>query len=177
MPLYLVRHAHAVSEEENRQRPLSERGREQVRTLAGFFRANHRFTPAFVWHSPLLRARETAELFLSSLGSDAALVETPGLCPDDSPAETAARIAAISSAVNIAIVGHQPHLGDLVSVLLGQKPGTAPVDIRKASVLALERTPEKVKKGERCTWVIEWHVSAELLTPRALPGGELPWPK
>lgn len=177
MPLYLVRHAHAVPEEQNRLRPLSDRGREQVRTLAGFFRQNNQFTPAFVWHSPLSRARETAEVLLNNLGSEAALVETPDLLPGDDPRAIAARLAGIPSALNLAIVGHQPHLGDLVSILLGQPPGEGLVEFRKASVLALERFPTSPKKGEQPSWTIQWFVTSELLTPRPAPASNTPWPR
>ena len=68
MRLYLVRHAHAVPEEENARRPLSARGRKTVRQIAAFFRANGALQPGHVWHSPHWRARETAEIQARGLG-------------------------------------------------------------------------------------------------------------
>lgn len=166
MPLYLFRHAHAVTETENRQRPLSERGRAQVRSLAVFFRTNNLFGPAHVWHSPLLRARETAELFLVGLGSEAALVETSGLLPEDDPQEIADRLGSIPTAVNIALVGHQPHLGALATLLLRGKPGSELLDFRKGAVLSLDRTGGLHKKTGRQLWNINWFVTPELLVTR-----------
>lgn len=174
MPLYLVRHAHAVSEAENRQRPLSENGRAQVRTLAAFLRGNNQFTPAFVWHSPLARARETAELLLIGIASEAALVETPGLLPENDPQEIATRLDSISSAINVAIVGHQPHLGALASLLLRGKPSPEVVDFRKGAVLTLERTDDTHKKNGRPRWRTCWFVTPELLMTKPRP--ETPWP-
>ena len=48
MRLYLVRHAHAVPEEENARRPLSARGRKTVRQIAAFFRENGALQPGQV---------------------------------------------------------------------------------------------------------------------------------
>ena len=174
MPLYLIRHAHAVSEAENRQRPLSDRGRAQVRSLAAFFRANNLFGPAHVWHSPLIRARETAELFLIGLASEAALVETPGLRPEDDPKEIAQRLDTITTAINIALVGHQPHLGTLASLLLRGKPGPDLLDFKKGAILSLERTGELHKKTGRPLWYTNWFVTPELLVTKPAP--EAPWP-
>lgn len=178
MPLYLVRHAHAVPESENKQRPLSDRGCAQVRALTAFFRNNNQFTPAFVWHSPLARARQTAELLLNGLSSEAAMVEIPGLLPDDKPTTVAERINAIATAIHVAVVGHQPHLSALAAVLLENNTAPEIVDFKKAAVLTLERTPPALRKGERGTWQISWFVSAELLTPRPAPQATVsPWPK
>ena len=40
MHVFLVRHAHAVDAVEDPERPLSKRGRDQVRALAKFLRQN-----------------------------------------------------------------------------------------------------------------------------------------
>jgi phosphohistidine phosphatase len=169
MPLYLVRHAHAVSEAENRQRPLSERGRAQVRSLAAFFRANNLFVPAHVWHSPLNRARETAELFLIGLASEAALVETPGLLPEDDPQGIAARLNTITTAINVALVGHQPHLGALATLLLRGKLGPELLDFKKGAILSLERTGDLHKKTSQPLWYVNWFVTPELLVAKPAP--------
>jgi len=175
MPLYLVRHAHAVTDEENRKRPLSERGRAQMRALAAFFNNNQLFTPAHVWHSPLLRARETAELLLNGLASDAALVETPGLLPEDDPLVIAKRLQAINTAINIALVGHQPHLGALTTLLLRGKPARELVDVQKAAVISLGQTGEIHKKTGLALWRINWIVTPDLLTARPAPAAPI-WP-
>ena len=114
MKLFLVRHAHALADEQDAQRPLSARGREVTRLAAAFFRANGLLaTVHAVWHSPLRRARETAEVLVKELGLEAPLVETAGLLPSDDPAVMADRLEHVDRAV--LIVGHEPHLGSLAS--------------------------------------------------------------
>jgi phosphohistidine phosphatase len=163
MPLYLARHADAVSEQENQLRPLSDRGRAQVRALAAFLRGNGQFTPAYVWHSPLPRARETAELLLIGLASETALVETPGLLPEDDPQEIATRLNTIASAINVAIVGHEPHLSALATLLIRGKPAAGIFDFKKGAMLALERAGNAHKKTGQPLWRARWHITPELL--------------
>lgn len=153
MELYLIRHAHAVDEEENPERPLSERGRKQVRTLATFLGATRALHPAEFWHSSLLRSRETAELLARGLGLRAPLKEVPGLEPMDEPAGVIRRLKGLNAP--LAIVGHEPHLGVLASRLVGGAEDSAMFVVRKCAVLAFE--------GAGARWQLRWHLSPELL--------------
>jgi phosphohistidine phosphatase len=158
MRLYLVRHAHAVPEEENARRPLSARGRKTVRQIAAFFRENGALQPAQVWHSPLWRARETAEILARGLGlSRKVLVETSGLLPDDDPADIVRQLAAVGE--DLALVGHEPHLGALATRLVVGKGKPSAFEFKKGAVLCLERTG--------ASWQIRWYFSPEMLPEKA----------
>ena len=158
MRLYLVRHAHAVPEEENARRPLSARGRKTVRQIAAFFRASGALQPGHVWHSPLWRARETAEILARGLGlSPKVLVETSGLLPDDDPADIVRLLAAVGE--DLALVGHEPYLGSLGTRLMVGKGNPPVFEFKKGAVLCLERTG--------ASWQIRWYFSPELLPAKA----------
>ncbi|MBL9210131.1 MAG: histidine phosphatase family protein [Opitutaceae bacterium] len=150
--LHLVRHAHAVDLADDAARPLSARGREQVRQLGKFLRRTEAFQPEQIWHSPLVRARETATLLARSLRLDAPLVLTPGLAPEDDPRPVARRLRAAAGC--IAIVGHEPHLSALASLLLRGRAAPPAVVMRKCAALTLE--------GAGRHWLVRWHVSPEL---------------
>ncbi len=147
--IYLIRHADAVSDEVDPARPLSARGREQVGGACKILQREPGFKPAEFWHSPLARSRETAELLARGLGLSAPIVLTTGLEPEDDPG----RIAGVLSdeARDIAVVGHEPHLG-ILAALMVEGPARAGMFIPfpKAGVLALSR------KGKR--WRPEWLV-------------------
>lgn len=156
MMVYLVRHAHALDADEDAERPLSPKGREQVERLARFLRGTRAVEVEEVWHSPLVRARQTARLLAEGLGTRAPLSEVPGLEPEHDVGAIAARLGAASRAV--AVVGHEPHLGSLASLLIAGD--TRPLFVvRKASVIALER----MGAGPAVSWFVRWHVSPELL--------------
>jgi phosphohistidine phosphatase len=152
--LHLIRHAHAVAADENPLRPLSVRGRTQVAQLAAFFRTNGQLRPAEVWHSPLVRARETAALLAAALGWAGPLLQKPGLEPGDDPRATAARLAgAIES---LAIVGHEPHLSALATFLVRGPAGAPILTLKKGACLALEQDAGR--------WYICWLVGPALLS-------------
>ena len=153
MQIFLVRHAHAVDAAEDLERPLSKRGRKQVRTLGRFLKPSSVLQPAEFWHSPLARAKETAGLLRQWLGSRAKLVTVADLESGNGIARLAERLQKCRRPV--ALVGHEPHLSALASLLItGQAEPTLLV-VKKCAVVALERT------GAR--WVVRWHLSPELL--------------
>lgn len=157
MRLYLIRHAHAVDADEDAERPLSTKGREQVKRLAKFLRASEVFQPDEFWHSPLVRSKQTAKLLAKKLELHAPLVEVEGLEPEDDPRATVLRVKSLRRVV--AIVGHEPHLSALASELVSSAPKTSAFVLRKSSVLALER--ERGGRGSR--WLVRWQLSPELL--------------
>src|SRR4051812_19234261 len=90
--VYLIRHAHAVDGEDDDARPLSAKGRKQIRQVAAFFRRNGQLATKEFWHSPLVRSRDTAERFAARVGHRVKLVEVTGLRSEDNPAIMAKRL-------------------------------------------------------------------------------------
>ena len=153
MEIYIVRHAHAVDATEDPARPLSKRGRKQVRRLARFFKKTDALPLTEVWHSPLARAKETAELLIERLGAKAKLTQIDGIEGDDDPAIVAARLKARRTSV--AIVGHEPHLSALLSLLITGTAEPARFILKKSAVVALDRT--------NGNYAVRWQVSTELI--------------
>lgn len=153
MELYLIRHAHALEAAFDELRPLSPRGRKQVRTLARWLRSVDDFAPAEFWHSHLVRAADTAALLTRHLRSRARLRRVTGLAPWDDPASLAARLR--KQRQSLALVGHEPHLSALASLLVAGRTHPPIFVCRKCSILALERTQSR--------WVVRWHVAADQL--------------
>lgn len=152
MQIYLIRHAHAVTAEVNIRRPLSERGRKQARVLSRFLQNVEGFEPEQVWTSPLARARGTANL----LGLKAKLTTVPELETSTGVAVLAGKLQKIRRSV--ALVGHEPHLSALTSLLLAGAEVPPLVALKKGAVVALERT------GGR--WILRWLIHPGLLAPR-----------
>jgi phosphohistidine phosphatase len=151
--LYLIRHAHAIDAEVDETRPLSARGEQQVRTLAEFLRGKDVFQPEEFWHSSLVRAQQTATLLSQRLRLSAPLSLMPDLEPEADPRAVARRIKARSRP--LAIVGHEPHLSALASLLVVGKMEPPSFVMKKCAALALDGGGE--------FWAVRWHVSPELL--------------
>jgi phosphohistidine phosphatase len=147
--IYLMRHADAVSDEVDPVRPLSQKGRDQVARVCAFLGKKPDFVPDRILHSSLERSRETAGLLAKGLGLTAPLVPTKGIEPEDDPGKIAAVLEA--SKGDVAVVGHEPHLGVLASLMVHgpERPGVF-YPFPKAAMLALTRD------GKR--WRAEWLV-------------------
>ncbi len=164
MKLFLVRHGQAVADPDDVRRALSARGTETTRRVAGFLRTSGALASVqAVWHSPLVRARQTAELMHRELGLDALLIETAGLRPEDDPVAVADRLERVDQVVMI--VGHEPQLGALATLLVRGKQSPIGFSVKKGAVIALEKSGGRHKKSGRARWWVCWQLSPELLGP------------
>jgi phosphohistidine phosphatase len=173
MQVWLVRHTDAVSEEEDPRRPLSAKGREAACELGRFFRRNGALAQATIcWHSPLVRARETAELVLREACVKAPRKERAGLLPEDDPAEIAVQLEKMRDPdAGVVLVGHEPHLSALGTLLVGGEPQTAQFRLRKGAVLALTPAGEApLTTGAHRRWVVQWLLAPALV--RAKESGQ-----
>jgi len=140
MHLYILRHANADTiAATDDARELSEKGREQAKTVAKFC-ARHGIRPDVIFASPLIRAQQTAKPVAKELGVE---ITTAGwLACGARPEGILAQLAALGGAAAVMLVGHQPDLGELIGYLLGASGES--VNVRKASlthvdVFALQR--------------------------------------
>lgn len=153
MHVYLIRHAHAEDGKPDAARPLSAKGRKQIRKLARLLRAAGAIEAAEWWHSPLVRARDTAALLAKQLGHAAPRTEISGLKPDDDPTLTARKLG--DARKPVVVVGHDPHLSALASLLVVGRAEPPRFRMKKAAALRLDRSSGG--------WTVRWLVSPELL--------------
>jgi phosphohistidine phosphatase len=105
--------------------------------MARHFKSKSGFAPAEIWHSPLVRAVQTAEL-VARISRVGARREMAGLLSEDDPRIMARRLA--SARKPVAVVGHEPHLGALATLLLGGCIAAPMVILKKGALLTLERS-------------------------------------
>lgn len=135
MRIYLVRHGDAVPEEEagsDRDRWLSDRGREGARVLARLLREQRVELDAILC-SPLPRAVQTAELIAQGLDFLGAIVPRRAFEPSAQPRVAADMIAGAGGSV--LVVSHEPAISTLGAYLVG-KPAFPP--FRTAQCCAIE---------------------------------------
>lgn len=154
MRIYLLRHADAVDGTPDATRDLSPKGQRQVAELAkGVGRVPLATVPA-IEHSPLVRAVRTAQMLRMLGGSHLPLKVLPGLEPEADPLKTAAQLA--KTRRDRLVVGHNPHLAAVAEALLGLPAGG--IRLRKAGLLALERTARPTRARPHGTWQLLWYV-------------------
>ncbi|HVA65536.1 MAG TPA: histidine phosphatase family protein [Elusimicrobiota bacterium] len=138
MRIYLLRHGHALTAQESgavsdAERPISQAGRAEIKaSIAELLRQGGR--PGLVLHSPLLRARQTAEIAheILAMPHELRLCEPLG---NVLPAEELEPLLKKEGARRgqILAIGHQPQLGDLAALLSGRE-----FEIRTGGLVALE---------------------------------------
>ena len=155
MQLVVVRHAIAEDREEfaatgqdDRLRPLTSAGARKMKRGARGLRT---LVPSIdvLAASPLLRAGETAEILRDVYGLDS-VATVVALEPERPVTEVASWLATLGAAGVVAVVGHEPHLGLLVSSLIGAGDRSA-VDMKKGAASLVEIEPNGGQPG-RLVW-------------------------
>jgi phosphohistidine phosphatase len=147
MKLYLLRHGHAPTAREagvptDDERPLSDLGIDSLkRTFSQLRRSGAH--PRLIIHSPLKRARQTAEAAQKYLKLPLAPRSSPLLANQASPEQLyEALLPDMTKSGEILAVGHQPQLGEFASWLAHQDPGT----ISPGGLVALELEEAKADR-------------------------------
>ena len=163
MNLFLLRHGLAVEPgtpgyEEDSARPLTQKGRSALREqCAALRRLKLEFD--LILSSPLVRARETAEIVAAELKLKKYLQCSDTLKPGSDPHQLVSAVHYIRPAPeNVLLVGHEPHLSELISLFVTGKTegGFA---LKKGGLAKLE--VEKLRAGQCAT--LSW-----LLTPKLM---------
>jgi phosphohistidine phosphatase len=120
MEIYLIRHAIAMERDEwagsDDKRPLTEKGKKKMEQIAqGLAAMEIDFTHIF--SSPLVRAQQTAEILQKSLKFDH-VDETDLLVPSADPAAMIPFLNKLPDNAEVALVGHEPNLSELLCYLL-----------------------------------------------------------
>lgn len=137
--LYLVRHAIAANRgsewPDDTKRPLTERGIARFKdAVRGLRRADVVIDEIFT--SPLVRARQTAGLLAEGLDGKPAIKTLDALAPGHTSAAVMASLAKVARRRRVALVGHEPDLGELAAHLIGagralpfKKGGVCRIDV------------------------------------------------
>ena len=155
MNVYLMQHGKPVPKEEDPDRPLSARGIEDVKRMADFLKNAGVFEMGATFHSGKTRAKQTAEIIVSSLKIGREPQEKKGLSPLDDVKMIAGEIKRNSQ--NWLLVGHLPHLGKLTSFLITGSDTGLIVSFQQGGILCLRSDDGSVD------WEIAWMLVPEII--------------
>jgi len=134
--LYLVRHAIAAERGEDwpddGKRPLTERGISRFKEGVGGLKGLET-TIDEIFTSPLVRAKQTADLLAAGIDGRPTVKLLDALAPGHAPAVVMAQLAKAAKRRRIALVGHEPDLSELAAHLIGAR---RPLPFRKAACAA-----------------------------------------
>lgn len=167
MKLYIVRHAIAVEAgtpgfEDDSLRPLTGKGKKKMQKIAQGLKELEAEID-LILTSPYARAVETAKMLrkVFSLGKES-VVETEYLTPAGDGAQLVDLINEMSANIDsIALVGHEPSLSSLVSVLVSGDPNLS-LTLKKGGVCRLSVDTLQYGRCAALDWLLSPSQLAEL---------------
>lgn len=133
MIIYFLRHSEAEDSHEDFGRRLTPKGSAQSEKM-GRFMKHAGLIPSKILSSPVVRARQTAEIVSSVLGGHQVHI-APWLACGMSPANCFKNLSPEACGSGILLVGHEPDFSSTIGALLGCSGDS--LHIRKASLTSL----------------------------------------
>jgi phosphohistidine phosphatase len=152
LELYLIRHGAAAERgddyPDDSKRPLTSQGIARLRKEAKALDTLG-VELAHIIASPLLRTKQTADVLAEHMKGQPSVSTSDALAPAGTPAAVLQELAKHMRKGRVALVGHEPNLGELAARLIGA------------------RTPLEFKKGGIC------RIDFEVFPPKGT--GQLRW--
>ena len=136
--LYLIRHGLAAERgdafPDDSKRPLTSRGIARLRKEA---RALAKLGVSFdqIVTSPLVRARQTADVFAQTLNPHPPLAISDALAPGGTSVAVIEDLGRFERRARVALVGHEPNMGELAARLLGTRRA---IEFKKGAICRID---------------------------------------
>jgi phosphohistidine phosphatase len=159
--LYLVRHGRAAERGEewpdDGKRPLTPQGIDRFQQVVRGLSVLG-VTIDTILTSPLVRARQTADILAAGLRPHPSVEVIDVLAPGTSVADVIAALARPRKAKSIACVGHEPDLGVLAARLIGSRRA---LPLKKGGICRIDMA------GSRTAGELAWFAPPRLLRQSA----------
>ena len=138
LELYLIRHGVAAERgpeyPDDSKRPLTSTGIARLRKEAKALAAlgvdfDHIIT------SPLVRTRQTADVFAQAMPAQPSVSNSDALAPAGTPTAVFQELAKHMRKARIALVGHEPNIGELAARLIGSR---TPIEFKKGAICRID---------------------------------------
>ncbi len=161
MRIFLIRHGIARDKEllpaiPDDERPLTDEGRKRLKACLPGFKL---LIPQLdvMLSSPLLRAKQTANLITRALSKTLSIQIDSNLAPDGCLNSLRRSLLSLPSASDIALVGHEPCLSELAAILLGSERSVLSFKKGGACCIDVPNAPHSENAA------LLWHAPPKLL--------------
>jgi len=153
MHLYLVQHAEAVSKDIDPSRGLSEKGMDDIKRISKYI-SGMDMDVHQIFHSGKKRALQTSQVLATHLKIEDKLTEANGLSPMDEPEVWFSKANTLNK--NVMLVGHQPHMAKLASLLLCGNKDNKTINFEMGCVVCL-------RKDDDQQWSTDWIIKPGMI--------------
>ena len=138
LELYLIRHGVAAERgpdyPDDSKRPLTGSGISKLKKEAKAL-AELEVDFDLIISSPLTRTKQTAEVFAQILPSRPSITYSDALAPAGTPAAVFQELAKHMKKARIALVGHEPNIGELAARLIGSRTA---IEFKKGAICQID---------------------------------------
>jgi phosphohistidine phosphatase len=157
--LYLVRHAIAAERgdqwPDDAKRPLTERGIARFKeSLKGLVWLDVELDEVIT--SPLVRSKQTAELLAAGVAGKPIIKVLDALAPGYAPSAVVSELVKTARRRRVALVGHEPGLGELAAHLISAR---RPLAFKKGGICRVDLA----SFGSRRPGALVWFVTPKVL--------------
>ena len=138
LELYLIRHGVAAERgadyPDDSKRPLTSDGMSRMRKEAKALAAlgvdfDH------ILSSPLVRTKQTADILAQAMPSQPSVTTSDSLAPAGTPTAVFQELGKHMRKARIAVVGHEPNIGELAARLIGSR---TPIEFKKGAICRID---------------------------------------
>jgi len=147
MRVYLMQHGVAASKDVDPERRLTDKGREDGVRMSVFLKPYGLKCDA-IYHSGKARALETAKLISRGFDFAGDIEAKDGIAPLDPVGPVAEWLDSLKG--DIALVGHLPFMGKLVSKMVSGDEDSGAVSFKPGTIVCMEK--------EEAGWSIAWMI-------------------
>ena len=138
LELYLIRHGEAAARgteyPDDSKRPLTSQGIARLRKQThGLNELGVAFDHIIT--SPLVRTRQTADVIADALKAKPSVSASDALAPAGTSASVIQELAKHMRKARIALVGHEPNIGELAARLVGSRE---PIEFKKGAICRID---------------------------------------
>jgi len=152
MNVYILRHARAEFGSKSEDPPVSSEGEKQLLHVLDLATENYGFKPSLVVTSPILRARNTADIVKKRFGGGSKVVVDTCLMPESTPEEVLDFLATLKKDENVVLISHMPLIFELLYYLIG---GRGEVELLNGSIAAVEFKGRASSGKGKLLWLIQ----------------------
>jgi phosphohistidine phosphatase len=158
MHLFLLRHGIAADHGDplcphDSERPLTPQGRRKTRLVAGTL-GRLGIKPDVILTSPFVRARQTADITATVLRAKKRLRVCQHLAGGGDAKRLIAELNRLhGNADSVMLVGHEPDLSELASLLISGKPDDAHLELKKGGLCVLQTAALCAGKCATLLWL------------------------
>ena len=158
MKLFLIRHGKAEDGYPDETRRLTQEGTEIISNFFAWIMKHVPFDGKTIYHSGLIRAEQTADILSRSMPKPPPLEMINDLEPMADPQKWLPRLSMNQD--DLVLVGHNPHLTRLISLLIQGEDHLPIVNMKKGMIVCLQR-------DEYSHWTLQWALSPKNIASKS----------